>query len=64
MTIKQKEKIGKNSKNIACDGRYFIYCKNIETGEIVSDVNMVELANKMQFNVVAIRTAKCKKKNI
>ena len=40
MTEEQKEKISKNSKRQVCDGRYFIYCKNIETGEILSDVNI------------------------
>lgn len=60
MTEAQKEVISKNSKKIACDGRYFVYCKNIETSEIISDVNMTELAAKLELNIGGARTAKCK----
>lgn len=62
MTDAQKEVIGKNSKTVACDGRYFIYCKNLETNEITSDVNMAELALKLKLNIISVRTAKCKKR--
>lgn len=60
MTEEQKQHISKNSKAVACDGRYFVYCLNIETGEIVFDVNMTELANKMNLNIGGVRTAKSK----
>lgn len=62
MTNEQKRTISEGSKKVACDGRYFVYCKNIETGEIVSDANMTELAVKMDLNLGGIRTAKSKKR--
>lgn len=62
MTEEQKAIIQENSKRVACDGRYFIYCKNIETNEIISDVNMSELASKLELNIEGVRTAKYKKR--
>lgn len=62
MTDKQKQIISQNSKKEAWDGRYFVYSKNIETGEVNSGVNMIELASKLSLNVVGVRTAKAKKK--
>lgn len=62
MTDKQKQHISQNSKAVACDGRYFVYGINIKTGEIYSDVNMTELANKLNLNPGAVRTAKSKHK--
>lgn len=62
MTKEQKEIISKNSRKQACDGRYIVYCKNTETGEIISDVNMSELSSKLGLNVVTVRASKCKRK--
>lgn len=62
MTDEQKQKISENSSKQMADGRYLVYCKNLETNEILQFMNMVELSAKMEFNVVAARTAKSKKR--
>ena len=60
MTESQKSIISKNSLKQSADGRYTVFCKNLETGEIIQSVNMVELSKKLNFNIVAARNAKSK----
>lgn len=62
MTEEQKKIISQNAKAQACDGRYTVYCINIETKEIISDVNLTELSKQLpeNINISSIRTAKSK----
>lgn len=60
MTEEQKQIIGKHAKEKACDGRYFVYCKNIITGEIITAPNMTEMSNKLNLNCSSARSAKSK----
>lgn len=60
MTEEQKQNIGQHAKKIACDGRYFVYCKDIITREIITAPNMTEMSNKLNLNCGSARTAKSK----
>lgn len=62
MTEGQKEIIRQNSIKQSCDGRYTVYCKNIKTGEIISGINLEDLANKLNVNKNSIKNSKSKKK--
>ena len=60
MTDEQKTIISQSSKKQMTDGRYTVYCKNLETGEIIEDLNMTLLSEKLGFNAAAVRNAKSK----
>ena len=50
-TDKQKETQMLNSKKVAMDGRFKVYCYNINTNEIFSSANLTELSNKLQITI-------------
>lgn len=64
MTEEQKDKIRENAKRQATDGRYAVYCLNIETKEIIKSVNMPELAKTLNVSYDTVRKAKSQKKLI
>ena len=62
MTEDQKEKISQNSKKLATDGRYKIYCLNIHTNEVIKSSNMTELSKIINISASIIRDSKCHKR--
>lgn len=62
MTEEQKDKLRENSKKHAADGRYTIYCLNIETKEIIKSVNLQELSNVLNLQYDTVKRAKIYKK--
>ena len=62
MTPEQVEKIKINSKRIACDGRYKVYCLNIHTLEVIESVNLSELSKILNIKESSVRSSKCHKR--
>lgn len=62
MTDEQKQVISQNSKNTARDGRYTMYCYNINTKETTTYLNCEEASEVLNINGDCIRGALCYKR--
>lgn len=62
MTNSQKKIISKGAKAVAMDGRYKLYCYNINTKEVIEYLNCTEAGNALGINPDTVSGALCHKR--